>query len=154
MHTFWKFPDFWSWCYCCYCFSMFFITLFSLLHTEETRMLRICKKKTVIKRSMPPKILSWASSHIATKLAIHVFKMIVLTDFSLNKDSIKHLLYSWSSHKIIRSSHLFLVTIIIVIYLSQALFGWKSCSRCHPKNTASAVDDTLLKQKERLINLS
>ena len=78
--------------------------------------------------------------------------MFVLTDFSLNKDSIKHLLYSWSSHKIIRSSHLFLVAIIIVIYLSQALFGSKSCSRYHPKNTASAVDDTLLKHKEQLMN--
>ena len=132
-------PVFWCWCYCCYCFSMFFIASFSLPHTEETRMQRICKK-TVIKRSMAPKILSWTSSHVVTTLGIHVFKMIVLTDFSLNKDSIKHLLYSWSSHKIITSSHLFLVAIIIVIYLSQALFGCKSCSRYNPKNTASAVD--------------
>ena len=81
--------------------------------------------------------------------------MIVLTDFSLNKDSIKHPLYSWSSHKIIRSSHLVLVAIIIVIFfLCQALFGCKSCSWYHPKNTASAVDDTLLKQIELSMNLS
>ncbi|KAK2573740.1 hypothetical protein P5673_001429 [Acropora cervicornis] len=37
---------------------------------------------------------------------------------------------------------------------NQALFGCKSCSWYHPKNTASAVDDTLLKQKEQLMNLS
>ena len=73
--------------------------------------------KKVIKISMAPKIHSWTQSHLATKLAIIFFKMIVLTDFSLNKDSIRLLcILAWSSHKIIRSSHFLLVAIIIVIF--------------------------------------
>ena len=60
---------------------------------------------------MGAKIVSWTFSH--------VFTTIVLTDFSLNKDC-KHLLYSWSSHAIIKSSH-FIFCCYCNLFMSSAI---------------------------------
>ena len=121
MHTFWKFQG-----ACLLVLMLLLLLFFHVFHhivfSSSYRRNKDAENwyKKVIKISMTPKIHSRTLSHLATKLAIYFFKMIVLTDFSLNKDSIKHPLYSWSSHKIIRSSHFLLVAIIIVIFFMSS----------------------------------